>query len=380
MNTEQREAAKESMAAWLAHPQELGKVPAKIECVGDFERHGMRYYMFKYKKSLLSFDWLLGVCGGYEGDSLEHCGHVFSEMEKYDPATAGEKAVAMVEAIREYWMREAERAAAADAAEDAEEAEREGGSFVAFVLLDSIAFDGARFCADLRDEWGIRVPEDAGIAEGEEDREYDGTRFVWEEGGMLASAALMPGPVPDGEAERNAATNYLWPGAVEATKTHVAQILVAVLPHEEDLRAAGSLLVKIVDACLKQKNAIGVYTSGTVFEPGFYREAAAVMRDDELPYLNWIYFGFMRREKGLTAYTFGMNQFGKDEMEVLDSAAEPDELREFLFGIAAYVISSDVTLRDGETLGVSEEERLPITRSEGVCLDGQTLKIAYRPA
>ena len=30
------------MKEWLAHPQELGKAPARIECTGTFELHGLR--------------------------------------------------------------------------------------------------------------------------------------------------------------------------------------------------------------------------------------------------------------------------------------------------------------------------------------------------
>ena len=56
------------MKEWLAHPQELGKAPARIECTGTFELHGLRYYLFRYKKTLLG-SWLLGVCGGYEAMS-----------------------------------------------------------------------------------------------------------------------------------------------------------------------------------------------------------------------------------------------------------------------------------------------------------------------
>lgn len=56
-----------------------------------------------------------------------------------------------------------------------------------------------------------------------------------------------------------------------------------------------------------------------------------MMNDDELPLLDWIYFGLYRSEKGMCAYTYGMQMFGKLEMEVLDSAASPQELRDFLY-------------------------------------------------
>jgi hypothetical protein len=108
MNEQQKQAATQSMVSWLEHPQELGKRPTAIECAGEFILHDMQYYLFKYKKSLLG-KWLLGVCGGYDGDELDHCGHVFSEMDEYDPSTAKEKSVRMVEQIRAYWMGEAEK-------------------------------------------------------------------------------------------------------------------------------------------------------------------------------------------------------------------------------------------------------------------------------
>jgi hypothetical protein len=83
MRPTQYEAALAAMTAWLSHPQELGHEPAEIECTGTFVLHDMTYYIFKYKDTKDS-EWLLGVNGGYEGDSLSDCGHTFSEMEPYD--------------------------------------------------------------------------------------------------------------------------------------------------------------------------------------------------------------------------------------------------------------------------------------------------------
>ena len=62
---------------------------------------------------------------------------------------------------------------------------------------------------------------------------------------------------------------------------------------------------------------------------------------------------------------------------MLDSQATPAELREFLMDIALYIVEQDVTLRDGETIGFSAEQKLPITRSEGVYLPDDTLKIKF---
>ena len=104
--TLQQEAAKAAMIRWLANPAELGKSPKKIEPVGEFQLHGMMYYIFKFKKGTFG-KWLTGVSGGFEAGSMEHCGHVFSEFQEYNDQTAQQHATDMVEALRSFWMDQA---------------------------------------------------------------------------------------------------------------------------------------------------------------------------------------------------------------------------------------------------------------------------------
>ena len=59
-----------------------------------------------------------------------------------------------------------------------------------------------------------------------------------------------------------------------------------------------------------------------VFEPGFYEGFAEQIHEDELPIFNWIWFGLWRDERGMNGYTYGLDSFGKDEMEVLGTDAE----------------------------------------------------------
>lgn len=108
MNKEQLKAAEKAMTEWLSHPGELGKEPYKIECTKEFDLHDLHYYIFRFKEKLLG-EWKLGVCGGYEEDSMEHCGHVYSDLKKYDEKTALEDATVIVEKIRAYWMERARK-------------------------------------------------------------------------------------------------------------------------------------------------------------------------------------------------------------------------------------------------------------------------------
>lgn len=108
MNEKQIQAAREDMLKWLTDPHELGEMPYKIELAGEFDLHGLHYYIFRFKPGLLS-KWLVGVSGGFEEDALEPCGHTFSDMKEYRAETAQNDCMEMVEIIRAYWMERAKK-------------------------------------------------------------------------------------------------------------------------------------------------------------------------------------------------------------------------------------------------------------------------------
>ena len=263
--------------------------------------------------------------------------------------------------------------------DDADEEETDHkGSFAGSVLLSKAEWDKEQLIRDLREEWGI-VDEEPD--EGDEDVENSDDAVVMQVGNMMLIVTLFHGHIPDNEAEINAENNYMWPEAVEVAKAHKAHIVVAVLGEEEKLLERGKLFTKAMAVCCKQKYTTGIYTSGVVFEPRFYEGLADMLKKDELPIFNWVWFGLYRSEGGLNGYTYGMDVFGKEEMEVLNTDAEPEELRDFLASLASYVLACDVTLQDGETIGFSADDKHTITRSPGVSLpeEQMTLKIGYEP-
>ena len=258
---------------------------------------------------------------------------------------------------------------------EAEDESDHTGVFTGFVLLSKAEWDKEQFIRDMKEKWDIAVDEY------DESEEKDDDALVFEVGDMVAAVSLATYPIPNGEAELNAENNYMWEDAVKVAREHCAHIMVAVLGKEENLLEKGKLYTKVVAACCKQKYATGIYTSGVVFEPRFYEGFADMMKEDELPIFNWVWFGLYQSEGGLNGYTYGMDVFGKEEMEVLNTDAEPEELRDFLASLASYVLACDVTLQDGETIGFSADDKHTITRSPGVSLpeEQMTLKIGYEP-
>lgn len=357
---EQEKSATAVMEDWLSHTQELGKKPAKLEIAGTFDLHGLRYYIFKFKKTILS-SWKVAVCGGYEGDGVGHCGHICSEMEPYDPATAQEKCVAMVEKIRQYWAERTD--------EQGDESQKKK-NFLGFVLLSTPEFDTKAFRATLKDDWGIECPEDS------EDPESEGTTLVFYANVFLVTVALMEVPVPDGEAEYWANSNFMTrEKSIAAAKNHQAHLMVAVLGPAS--LEAGELYVKVASTCLKASNALGIYDCGTVWLPEDYIRSAMIMKDGEFPLINLVFVGLYQNENGVSGWTNGLQSFGKEELEVINSSQPPSEVFDLLFNLCSYLIKEGAVLRDGETCGFSMEQKLPITLSEGVYVEGQSLKIGF---
>ena len=375
----QEQSAMKDMISWLSHENELGAPPEFIEQAGEFDLHGFHYYIFKYKKTA-DEPWLLGVAGGYGRCDLSHCGHVFSEMEEFVSETAEEKAIALIEMLRDVWIKEAEQESELESDELLEELTRPG-PFTGFVLLNSVEFDAEQVKAHLKNDWGILFNEEtadsADSDDSDSDSDFSGSSFVLEHGGMMAAASLIEVPVPNGEAERFAETNYMWPDAVSKTQTHVAQILVTVLFSEQPPIEAAKLFSKVVSCCLKLENAVGVYTSGTVFQPEFYIDIADLMKDGDLPIPNWIYFGIYSSEIGMNGYTYGLRFFGKSEIEIRGSTESAESVHDFLANISYYVLKENIDLKDGETIGFTEFEKFQITKSKGIALDGDTFKIDY---
>ena len=246
---------------------------------------------------------------------------------------------------------------------------RDIGNFAGFALLSEPRLDKEKFFADLKADWDIDVPDDP---EPEDDVIYADVN------GYRVVVGLMPAPVPDGEAEYWAKGNYMWQDAVEVAASHKAHAIIAILGKEDDLIEKGKLFVKAVCAIMKQETAVAFYNEGAVFPP-MYLDFAGLMSDGHVPVLNLVWLGIFSDGKQSGVYTYGMRRMGKEEMEVYIEADKADfnELREFMLTIASYVLETGATLRDGETIGFTEEQKLPITLSKGVAVDGNTLKIGY---
>ena len=147
----------------------------------------------------------------------------------------------------------------------------------------------------------------------------------------------------------------------------------------KNLISENLLFNKVAASILRNSESLGVYIGGRtlLLKKEFYLANTEMMSEEDLPLYNWVYFGLRQENGKRSIYTYGLSDFGKLEMEIVNSSNSFDELNEIMFNMAHYVIASNVTLRDGETIGMSATQKLQITESKGKFLEGRTLKIEY---
>ena len=245
-------------------------------------------------------------------------------------------------------------------------------SFTGFVLLNEAKFDRNKFLKDLKEDWKITLD----LGDDSENKEKD--MLVGNIGDIMVAVALMPAPIPNNEAVEKAKINYKWKDAVKVAEEHKAHILVSLLG-EPDLVEGAKLYTKIISALTKQENCTGINVLGTVLNPDMYRDFTKYYEENDMfPVENMIFIGlYASEDEKINAYTYGMEGFGKKEMEILASSENPEDVYYFLQAIADYVITSDVILQDGETIGFTAEQKISISQSKGVAVNGTTLKLGY---
>jgi len=237
------------------------------------------------------------------------------------------------------------------------------------LLEDPNSFDLKKTVNELRTKWKLKV----------NDKDADDKAAVLVIGGYNVAIANIPATIPEREVEKTAEYNYFWENGVEESSKHKGHIVLSIMNAGKNAVQENLLYSKIAYAVMNNSKALGIYIGGRtlVLKKDFYKANVEMMSEENLPLYNWIYFGLRKENGKQSVYTYGLADFGKKEMEIVESENSIEELNEMMFNLAHYVVAFDMVLKNGETIGITAEQKLKITESKGKFLDGKTLKIEY---
>jgi hypothetical protein len=177
------------------------------------------------------------------------------------------------------------------------------------------------------------------------------------------AVALMPAPIPREEIEAACAASWFWPEAASVVLPHRAHLVVSVLGGEVDAVTRHLLLSRLVAAVAAAAEALGIYwaSAGLVHKPADVYAAALEAGPETLPLQLWVAFRLHGQdEDSVVLSTQGLEEFGVPELEVAGRGRTAQEVYEFAFNVAHYVLLGGTELKDGETIGMSERQRVPI--------------------
>ncbi|EJC6059217.1 DUF4261 domain-containing protein [Campylobacter jejuni] len=189
-------------------------------------------------------------------------------------------------------------------------------NFTSFVLLDEVDFNFSELKSILEDKFNIKIAD--------ENFTKEGVIFSYEN--MLVTLNLIKNPIPNHEAEYYANFNFMWKDALE---------------------------------------------------PSFYIENAKMLDDNRLPVYNWIYVSVYPSENGVNAYTYGLRNFDKLELEVCDLNIEEKELFFCIYDIVLHILTYDINLKDKDILKFEDGKEIKFIKSQGISVENESLKIIF---
>lgn len=237
------------------------------------------------------------------------------------------------------------------------------------MLSDESSFNADTFIDDFKSHYDGNIHEPAG----------GNNSFVFNIDSGMVAIGHIPAPIPLGDIEETAQYAYNWQTALQDIKQHKSHLIVSVMQGGQDQITRFRIFTQVLCSLLRTTNSIGVYkgNQSLLIPKDDYLNEAELMIDEYLPLDLWIYFGLRETVKGNSGYTYGLKEFGKSEMEVVNSSQTLEDIRGFLFNIAHYVLDHDVIFQDGQTIGFSEEEKIAISFSKGEFVDSETFKLNY---
>lgn len=188
------------------------------------------------------------------------------------------------------------------------------------MLRDSSPFHAGLLLDDLEKTCPYKVGKPSG----------DGAAAAFTIDGEMVAIALMPVPIPNGDIEGTAQYAYNWLNVLEDVKDHKAHLIVSVVQGSDDPIKRFRIFTSVICSLLRTNNAIGVYIGGQslLISKDDYLDQGDAMSDEWLPLNLWIYFGLRRKGEKSSGYPYGLKEFNKREMEIVESDKSLGEIRE----------------------------------------------------
>lgn len=193
--------------------------------------------------------------------------------------------------------------------------------------------------------------------------------------GATVTVAYLDYPVAPAEIKAAANLSWLWRTAAQEAGRHQAQVVISVIGSTGRALELHKMFTRVAGGVLENTRASGIYLNSQylLLTKGFYTAAAHNLQENNsLPVYCWVHFGMTEQAGKSGGYTYGLQEFGLPEMEIVQSPRPVAEVHAVLYDAAASVVEYGTKVRDGQTLTTREDQKLRVRFSASSVLEGLT--------
>lgn len=196
--------------------------------------------------------------------------------------------------------------------------------------------------------------------------------------------ALMDAPIPWSDLEGPCSTSILWKNAEEEVRKHTCHMIVTITQGDsESLVAESTLLTQITAAVLSTcPEALGVYWGNAtlVIPADLFCDFATKVLGKEPPVFIWVDFRTGPDGEGtVSGFTTGLKALGLMEIEAIKIEDTVAGVREQLTGFAGYLIENGLVVKDGDTIGEDENQKIRVVYAQSEFgHPDQVMRLEYR--
>jgi hypothetical protein len=181
-------------------------------------------------------------------------------------------------------------------------------------------------------------------------------------GGKFVAVMSMPAPVPKDE-DVQARAVATWPQVRESFQRHGAHLVVALMGEDSDPLEAARIVTAVLGGLLAVvPGCLGVVWGGRVAHPAdrfLEMSRQAFEPYPAVPFMLWISVHPFRQGATFGAVTQGLSSFAGREIE-FEGGRDLSVVINKVAGLASYLIAHGDVIKDGQTFGANESERIKV--------------------
>ncbi len=198
-------------------------------------------------------------------------------------------------------------------------------------------------------------------------------------GGQIVPILSIGAPLPH-DANVIKRVTRTWADARRAFESHRAHLSISIPGKEKDSLKVARVVTAVAGAVLETvQSALGVLWNTSIAQPpSVWKDKS---RHSFAPYPNfpmslWLSINPFQFESGVGALTFGLAPFIGYEIEFEGIGLDVPIVINRVGGFSAYLLERGEAIKDGDTFGVSNAERMQVRRTRSARFGGMDVLLA----